>query len=309
MTDTATVTDTPTVPSCVTLGQNDPMPVVTVQIPTNIYESVIYPVGSACGMNFNQVQAYLMNMSGGATAEIAVYDNLVLVADVPVTVPASSEGWVTASIPPVSFNCGDSVILTVHSLSPSLFVGVSPAGMNCATDSGTSATMMPSTYPNANALTNPSTGYCYEVNLSACGSGANPTPSLAFSSNLVAMPNILGPGQDETTLSMDSTDPSGGTLDLYDVTGELVAMVPSDSSSSDSLVHNSSLSSGQAPTPTVVPFSPGAPSHPNDGVPVYRHHYRWKGTTASGRKVASGIYVALVHDARGSHTTRILVLR
>jgi hypothetical protein len=285
------------------------VPVVTAQIPTDSYESVIYPVGSDCGVTFNQVQAYLMNMSGGATAEIAVYDNLALVADVTVSVPASSEGWETASIPPVTFNCGDSVILTVHSLSPSLFLGVAPGGMNCATDSGNLAAMMPSTYPHANVLTNPSTGSCYEVNLSACGSGSNPAPSLAFSSNLVAMPNVLGSGQDETTLSMDSTDASGGTLDLYDVTGELVATVPSDTTSSDSLVRGSSVSVGQAPTPTVGPFSPGAPVHPNGGVPTYRHRYHWKGTTASGRKVASGIYVALVHDARGTHTTRILVLR
>ncbi len=184
---TVTSTSTPS-SGCVTLGLHDPSPVVTITLVNNNYQANIYPVGSACGASLNEVQVFAGNFSSSsANMEIAVYDNTLLVADTTIAVPASSQGWLSASIPPVSIPCGDSVILVAHSQSATLFVGASSSGANCNGDNGNQTGAMPSTYPNPGALTSPKTGWCYEMCVNSCGSGsATATPT--FTSTPIQTP-------------------------------------------------------------------------------------------------------------------------
>ena len=178
---TSSFTPTPTGTSssgCVTVGLNDPSPVITITIPVGNYVANAYSV-TTCSFNFNQVQVYVGNPANfPETFEVAVYDNLTQVADITTTAPATTWGWLSASVTPFSLSCGTTAILAVHNEGTTmLFVGASSAGTNCAADAGNEPSFyMPATYPNSGILTAPANNWCYEVNANSCGP-IPPTPT------------------------------------------------------------------------------------------------------------------------------------
>jgi hypothetical protein len=105
------------------------------------------------------------------------------------------------------------------------------------------------------------------------------------SGSLVAAPNVRNPGQTISTILFASNQGKGTSLSIYNVNGEKVAVL-------DPLAAASASGFGR----------PGASG-------TFTHKYLWDGTNSAGQKVASGIYILVVKDGGGVHTSKILVTR
>ena len=173
LTNSPTMTPTPfPYSNCVTLGTNDPAPVITITIPANGYLSNVIPIGSTyCGNSVSLVQAFVGNPSPYPQYfDVGIYDNLTKVGSVSILAPANTWGWLSLPVTTTPLSCGDSLILSVHNQGPTiLYLGASSAGLTCAGDSGSYSGVPPGTYPNAAALAAAPTNWCYEVNVLECG--------------------------------------------------------------------------------------------------------------------------------------------
>ncbi len=183
---TSTVTFVPTatytpVSGCVTMGTHDPSPVITIAVEPNYYLARAYPAGTICGTGFNNFQAFVGNFDSiPDNLEVSVYDNGTRVADTVLTIPASSQGWVSAPLPAFTIPCGDQVVLVAHSQGPTIFLGAAYGTANCDSEVKPLSGTMPSSYPDPAFLTSGgSSGWCYEMSLDSCASGtpATPTPT------------------------------------------------------------------------------------------------------------------------------------
>ena len=176
LTPTKTPTPTP-FSACVTLGNNDPAPVITLTVPAGGYVSYFTQGGSTCTAPYNEIAVYVGNPAPfPQNFEVWAYDYMNRLGSVTLTAPATTWGWLTAPMMVTPLTCGDPLILGIHNqATTALYLGASSSVTGCQVDSGTQAGAMPATYPNPGAIAVTTLGWCYEINLRTCGASVTPT--------------------------------------------------------------------------------------------------------------------------------------